>query len=95
MIFQKVEAEQGKENLEIKIDGEAHVVPVPVNLDHFNCRESFLNIIRRIEEGCDEDDPINVDNLASWKKELLKELKEFEKKYVKHAKSSNPVLAKI
>lgn len=33
--------------------------------------------------------------LASWKKDLLSKLKDFEKKYVKHAKSTNPILAKI
>jgi len=34
MVFKKVEAEAGKDVLEIKIDGETHVVPVGINLDH-------------------------------------------------------------
>ena len=55
-----------------------------------------MNIIRHLEQGYD-DFPENLtqDNLSSWKKELISKLKDFEKKYVKHAKSTNPALAEI
>jgi hypothetical protein len=36
-----------------------------------------------------------LDTLPSWKKELISKLKDFEKKYVKHAKSTNPFIADI
>lgn len=42
-----------------------------------------------------DDDALNADSLAGFKKELIGTLKDFERKYVKHAKATNPVLAKI
>lgn len=78
----------------IKIDGNTYEVPTSVNFDHFDCKEKFYNIIQHIEMGMD-DDYIQVDTLASWKKDLVNKLKDFEKKYVKHAKTTNPILAKI
>ena len=53
-----------------------------------------MNIIRHIEQGWDGD-YLTPDTLAAWKKELLSKLKEFERKYVKHCKATNPFLADI
>lgn len=78
----------------IEIDGIKYEVTNSANQDHFDCKEKFLNLIMVIEQGFD-DDYLTVDTLASWKKDLISKLKEFEKKYVKHAKSTNPQLAKI
>lgn len=36
-----------------------------------------------------EDDYLQVDTLAGWKKDVISKLKDFEKKYVKHAKTAN------
>ena len=79
---------------EIEIDGIKYEVPNNINSDHFDCKEKFLNIIRHIQQGYD-DDYLQPDTLAPWKKELLSKLKDFEKKYVKHAKSTNPYLADL
>ena len=53
-----------------------------------------MNIIRHIEQGYDGD-YLEASNLVSWKKEMVSKLKDFEKKYVKHVKSTNPILSKI
>lgn len=80
----------------IEIDGVSYEVSNSANQDHFDCKEKFLNLIFHIELGYDEDGtPISVDSLAGWKKELISKLKEFEKKYVKHAKTTNPYLSEI
>ena len=49
----------------------------------------------KIEEGFDEDAPLTWETYASWKKELSSMLKDFDKKYVKHSKTTNPFLLDI
>jgi hypothetical protein len=88
MVFKRLQADF------IEIDGKSYEVTNSCNQDHFDCKEKFLNIIRHIDQGYD-DDYLQPDTFPSWKKELVSKLKDFEKKYVKHAKSTNPVLAKI
>ena len=79
---------------EIDIDGIRYEVSNAVNQDHFDCKEKFMNIITHLDVGY-ESDFLAPDTLASWKKELISKLKDFEKKYVKHCKTTNPVLAAI
>ena len=88
MIFKRVTTEF------IVIDGNQYEVSNSVNLDHWDCKEKFLGLITKIEEGI-EDEPFTPDNLASWKKDFVNKLKDFEKKYIRHAKQTNPTLAKI
>ena len=78
----------------IKIDGETYEVTNSCNQDHFACKECFLGIMQHIELGM-EDDYLTPESLASWKKDIVNKLKDFEKKYMKHAKGTNPSLAKI
>lgn len=78
----------------IEIDGQTYEVPNSANQDHFDCKEKFLNIIRHLEMGYD-DDYLTPDSLGGFKKELISKLKDFEKKYVKHVKATNPILADI
>lgn len=80
----------------IVIDGITYEVTQACNWDHNDCKVKFLNIIRHLEMGYD-DDYLTADTLSSFKKELITKLKEFEKKYVKHvkAKSTNESLADI
>ena len=92
MIFAKGE-ETGKDILELKIDGIAYPMAVSVNTDHLNCKASFLDFMLEIERL--EDDGEQAENLASWKKDVISRLKDFEKKYVKHAKSVNKDLYEI
>jgi len=79
MIFKRVTTEF------IVIDGHQYEVSNSVNLDHWDCKEKFLGLITKIEEGI-EDEPFTPDNLASWKKDFVNKLKDFEKKYIRHAK---------
>ena len=53
-----------------------------------------MGIVQHLEQYYDGDE-LTSENLASFKKELISKLKEFERKYVKHAKTTNPVLAAI
>lgn len=53
-----------------------------------------MNCIRHLEQGYD-DDFLTPDTLPGWKKEMISKLKDFEKKYVKHAKTTNPYLSDI
>ncbi len=78
----------------IEIDGVTYELTNAVKMDHFDCKEKFLYIIMHIEQGYD-DDFLTQDTLAAWKKELISKLKDFEKRYVKHAKSTNPFLADL
>merc|ERR1712110_216831 len=78
----------------IDIDGVRHEVTPSWNSDHFACKETFLNIVRHIETGYD-DDYLSPDSLGGFKKELIGKLKDFDKKYVKHVKGTNPALAAI
>lgn len=80
----------------IVIDGISYEVTNSSNQDHFDCKDKFLNIIRHLEMGYD-DDYLTAETLSSFKKEMISKLKDFEKKYVKHvkAKSTNEALADI
>lgn len=88
MVFKRVQTDF------IEIDQIKREVPNSANQDHFDCKEKFMNIIRHIEQGYDSDF-LEPSTLASWKKDMVSKLKDFEKKYVKHAKTTNPILAKI
>ena len=79
----------------IEIDGISYEVTNSANQDHFDCKEKFMNIIRHLETGYDDPENLTPDNLSSFKKELISKLKDFEKKYVKHVKATNPALADI
>lgn len=88
MVFKRVQTDF------IEIDQIKREVPNSANQDHFDCKEKFMNIIRHIEQGYDGE-YLEPNTLAVWKKEMSSKLKDFEKKYVKHAKATNPILAKI
>ena len=80
----------------IQIDGVTYEVTNSANQDHFDCKEKFLNIIRHLEMNYEDDcAALTPDTLASFKKDLISKLKDFDKKYVKHVKSTNPLLADI
>ena len=78
----------------IDIDGVRFEVTPSWNSDHFACKETFLNLMRHIESGYD-DEYLSPDTLGGFKKELIGKLKDFDKKYVKHVKGTNPALASI
>lgn len=78
----------------IEIDGIKYEVTNSANQDHFDCKSKLLEIFQTIEMNLEEGQ-LNPDNLQSFKKEITGKLKDFEKKYVKHAKTTNPELASI
>ena len=90
MIFKKG-AETGGQQLEIKIDGFPHPMNVSVDTDHYNCKGSFLELTQQLLNF----DDVEVDSFASWKKDLIAKLKDFEKKYIKHAKAPHKELKEI
>ena len=53
-----------------------------------------MNIMQHLEQYYDGDE-LNPDNLAAFKKELTSKLKEYERKYVRHVKTTNGLLASI
>ena len=89
MVFKRVPED------EIKIDGVTYEVTNSWNTDHFNCKGSFLDIILHLEQFYDPDGGLEPDNLASFKKDMTNKLKDFERKYQKHVKQTNPGLADI
>ena len=89
MIFKRVPED------EIKIDGNTYIVSNSANTDHANCKDSFLSFLAHLELHYDPDGGLEPDNLASFKKEMTNKLKDFERKYQKHCKGTNPLLAEI
>ena len=88
MIFKRVPEDS------ITIDGVSYEVTNSANTDHVNCKDSFLELTRHLEQYYD-DGGLEPDNLASFKKDMTNKLKDFERKYQKHSKGTNPLLADI
>jgi len=86
MFFPKVES--------INIDGTLYEVSNSAMVDTWNCKECLVEIYEylepnRVSNECD------YETYTSWKKELMKLLKEWDKFYTKHAKSIYPEMNKI
>ena len=86
MFFAKVES--------INIDGELYDISNGAMVDTWNCKESLVEIYdyidpTRIEGEC------NSDTYTTWKKDLMKMLKEWDKLYTKHIKSTYPEMNSI
>ena len=78
----------------IKIDGKEYPISNSSNIDHFNCKSHLITFwilhweTSKIEE-------LNPDNYVAWRKESVKLLKEWDKMYVKHEKTTNKELGAI
>jgi len=86
MFFAKVES--------INIDGTLYEISNAAMVDTWNCKECLVEIYdfmdpQRMEGEC------NFESYTSWKKDLMKMLKEWDKMYTKHAKSIYPEMNKI
>ena len=80
----------------IEIDGIKYEVTNSWNQDHFDCKEKFLNIIAHLEQFYDDGgENLTSETLGGFKKDMMTKLKDFEKKYVKHCKATNPSLSDI
>ena len=78
----------------IVIDGVSYEVTNSANQDHFACKETFMSVFQHLEQYYDGEE-LSPDNLAAFKKEVIGKLKDFERKYVKHVKTTNGLLAGI
>lgn len=73
------------------IDGNMYIITNAADIDHFNCKQKVYEIFdQKIKERS-----LEPATFQSWKKELVKVMKDFDKMYVKHAKNTNPELSKI
>ena len=63
-------------------------------MDHWNCRcYLVMNIWPKLDRTDLEE--LSRDNYKNYKTEIFKILKEWDKKYLKHMKSTNPELSGI
>lgn len=78
----------------IKIDGREYPISNASNIDHFNCKQHLCGIWQvHFDHGNVEG--ISADTYVAWKKEAIKLLKEWDKMYVKHEKTTNKELGEI
>ena len=82
------------EQLKKTIDGVEYEFSSAANQDCFNSKEGIVNITGMLDPMRMEGE-LTPENLSSWKKELIKFCKEFDKSYVKHAKSIFPEMNAI
>ena len=68
------------------IDGVSYEISNATQVEIWNCKQLLNDIYTAIDPGMMEIS-INSDSYLTWKKDLVKLLKEFDKMYVKHIKS--------
>ena len=88
MIFEKVQNEQKF------IDGTTYTISNNSAVNMFNCKEALSDIYNIVEQ-----EQMNLDctyeNYTSWKKDLIKKCKEWDKLYVTHIKTTYPEMSQI
>ena len=77
-----------------KIDGNPYEWSAGAQTDMFKCKEAICEI-QRICDPQTMESELTIDTFTSWKKELIKACKEWDKLYVKHAKSVYPEMNTI
>ena len=78
MFFDKVEKKS--------IDGVTYEISNGTQVEIWNCKQQIFDIYTYVEPDM-MNMQLNADTYTSWKKELIKYLKDFDKLYVKHIKS--------
>ena len=78
MFFDKVEKKS--------IDGVGYEITNGTQVEIWNCKQQIFDIYSYVEPDM-MNMQLNADTYTSWKKELIKYLKDFDKLYVKHIKS--------
>jgi hypothetical protein len=68
------------------IDGITYEISNSTQVEMWNCKSKIVEIFNYLDPGMMEMQ-LNVDTYVSWKKELVKLLKEWDKLYTKHIKS--------
>ena len=67
----------------VSIDGVKYEVPNSCMTDHFACKEMLSDIYLLFDQDALSQDR-TAENYTSWKKDLVKKLKEWDKAYLKH-----------
>ena len=68
------------------IDGTNYEISNGTQVEIWNCKQLLNDIYTTVDPGMMEIS-LNADSYNTWKKDLVKLLKEFDKMYVKHIKS--------
>lgn len=86
MFFEKKE--------EVSIDGTKYQLSMGAMNDTFGCKEAMCDIYNIFDPGQMEME-CNFENYTTWKKDLVKKLKEWDKTYMKHIKNTYPEMSAI
>ena len=78
----------------INIDGTLYEISNAAMVDTWNCKESLVEIYEYLDSSRVAGE-CNYENYLSWKKDLMKMLKEWDKIYNKHMKAIYPEMNKI
>jgi len=78
MFFEKCE--------KFSIDGVQYEISNSTQVELWNCKSKIVEIYIYLDDGMMQMQ-LNQDSYVSWKKELIKHLKEWDKLYTKHIKS--------
>ena len=78
---------------EIDIDGKKYIVSNGAQLDHYKCKEVIVMLWEHLKR--DQTESLDKNSFTGWRKELISKLKEWDKYYMKHTKTTNPELAII
>jgi len=79
MFFDKCES--------INIDGKVYEISNGAMVDMWNCKENIVEVYNFLDPGMMELN-LDKDTMGSWKKDLVKLLKEWDKLYMKHQKGT-------
>lgn len=63
--------------------------------DTHNCKEQLVLIYDKMDPMNMQAPELDHENLNTWKKDLIKLLKEWDKLYLKHVKSCYPEMVKV
>lgn len=77
----------------LEIDGKQYMFGNAAINDHFKCKELIVSIWEHLKDDFFKD--LDKDKFTGWRKELLNKLKDWDKAYLKHMKSTNPELKDI
>lgn len=88
MIFEKVQEEKKF------IDGTTYTISNQSAVDMFNCKEALVDVFNHLDPEQMEME-CTFENYTTWKKDLVKKGKEFDKLYVKHIKATYPEMSQL
>lgn len=90
MIFEKLQGDPPTKY----IDGNAYIVSNGALVDMYRCKEALVDIYNTLDPQNLEVD-LDFNTYTSWRKDLIKKFKEWDKMYLKHIKSVYPEMSGI